>query len=297
MKEKRVVRYAMLALLAFVCCAGAMFAGANKVQAKRVVNKAKTLEAGKTYLLDLDGNGKKEKVKYTEQDNMDKHYVRVKIFVNGKKYYQKKMDGISARVIACDLYANKKGMNLMVFSEADSDCFCKAWILSCKKNKTSVVATFKNGDYNMLSIYRIGDVITQTSAEGSFNISADTPFYLNSFGCGTYKIKCKITKGKVKPVVTKTYTNTYDYTYKLKRVMTLYKKASLTSESFEAPIGATMKLLAIMPIQSHNEDDRYNVGFVKVKLIDGTIGWFYASEAEGKTSLDLPYFEELPLWG
>ena len=44
---------------------------------------AQPLEAGKTFKIDLDGNGTKESIKWTEQKKNDK--VTVKLYVNGKK--------------------------------------------------------------------------------------------------------------------------------------------------------------------------------------------------------------------
>ena len=297
MKTKKVLHISLFALLSILCLSAAVLLNTNQAQAKRMINKAKYLKEDKVYKLDLNGDGKKDKVKYKATENYDKGYSRVKVFVNGKKFYQKKLDGFSANVVVCDLYAKQKGMNLFVYATADSDCFTTGWFLKCNSKKAKVISKFKNGLYDKLELYRFGGKFQQTKEDGCFNLYADTPFYITAFGCGIYKVPCRLSQGKVKLIDAKTYKCTFKYTYKLKRAMTLYKKADTSSTSFTAAAGTKLTQLAIMPVTYNNAEDHYNVGFVKVKLANGTVGWYYASEEDNKACFELPYFLEIPAWG
>lgn len=264
-------------------------------QAKRLMDKPKVLKEGKTYRYDIDGDSKKEKIKIEEEGDSDKYKVKTTIYVNDKKYAVVSESGsFSHEVFLCDLYAKKKGMNLVVLGTSDSDCLGKFRVYHMAAKKMTLIGQMKGGTKKNLKINRLAMKLSQAKDEGNFYIYPDTPIYLNNFGCYYTRVQCKIENKKVKIVPQQSYAYKYDYTFKLARNTFMYASADKNSEQITLKAGTKLNVLRIQLV-SRDSDERAT-SFVQIKTKSGKTGWFYDVPIDDYDSY-IPLFKDMPQWG
>lgn len=245
-------------------------------QAKRIINKVKLLENGKTYSYDINGDGKKEsilvKVVETYSNNIA---ITTTIYVNGNVYYKVKSKyGIGAQVLLCDLYANQKGANLLIEHYGESDGLSSLRVIKCEQDKGTLLASMSGKTFGKLNIYRINLSSLKVTGNGTFTMLVDTPIYLGNFGCYFVSIPFKISGKKIKLTPKKSYKISSDFTYKLKKQATLYTKPSKKASKTTLAVGSKLKIVAVYPV-SYNQKKYIATSFVKVKTKSGKTGWIF----------------------
>lgn len=277
-----------------VAVAGVIGSGTQS-QAKKLMDKPKVLKEGKTYRYDIDGDSKKEKIMIEEEGDSDKYKVKTTVYVDGKKYAVVSENGsFTHEVFLCDLYAKKKGMNLVVMGTSDSDCLGKLRVYKMAAKKMTLIGQTKGGTKKNLKINRLAFKISQAKDEGNFYIYPDTPIYLNNFGCYYTKVQCKIEDKKIKVVPKKNYAYKYDYTFKLARNTFMYASASKNSAQITLKAGTRLNVQKIQFV-SRDSEDRVT-SYVQVKTKSGKTGWFYDTPILDYDSY-VPLFVNTPLWG
>lgn len=287
------VWYACIFILLTV--AGALAVNSSESHAKRMLRKPMALEDNKVYRFDIDGDKKKEKIRTVTVGDDDKYTVKTTVYVNEKKYAVIREKGsYSHEVVLCDLFAGKKGMNLIVYGFSDSDCIGKMQVYQLGVKKAVKIGQMGSGRKGKLSYIRMLGNIIQAKEEGAFYIFPDTPFYLNYFGCYYTKVKCVIKNGRINWVEQKDYTYNYKYTFRLNANITMYEKPDTSSKSSELKKGTKLTVLKIRPIRRSESKGYYS--FVKIKTANGRTGWIYdqpIEDYENYTSV----FKSMPAWG
>lgn len=287
-----------------IFCAGVVFLLAltgvlavtgSESQAKRLLDKTKMLREGKTYSYDIDGDNKIEKIMVESEGDVDNYIVTTTVYVDGKQYAKVKEKGCySHTVVLCDLYSKKKGMNLIVYGTADSDCIGKVQVYKLGAKKMTKIAQMKSGTMGKLNYGRMLGKIKQGNEEGAFYIYPDTPFYLNYFGCYYTKVKCQIQGDKIKWNEQKNYSYDYKYTFRLQVNMSLYSKADLQSQVTTLKPGTKMTVKKIQPIKRTKDGKTYS--FVQVTTASGKTGWIYDQPIVDYENY-VEVFKSMPAWG
>lgn len=293
MKNKN--RVCRLCVVLLIAMAGFFALSANRSEARRLLDKPKSLAVGKIYRYDIDGDGRKEKIRLESEENADSYKVNTKIYVDGKEYGEVKEKGsYSHHVILFDLYAKKKGMNLLVYGTADSDCLGKVRIYKLGQKKMTRIAHMKKEKkFGNLAFCRMRENIRQDEEDGTFYIFPDTPFYLNYFGCYYTKLKCRVTNGKIVCETKKNYSYNQEYTFTLQVSMNLYEKADLDSNVCELQKGTKLTVNKIQPVRLTKKEKAYS--FVRVTTASGKTGWIYDQpivDYDNYTDV----FKKIPLW-
>lgn len=284
----------VLGTFLFVGIAGVLL-GDTTSQAKKLIEKPIALVQGKTYRYDIDGDNKKEKISIEEAGDSESYKVKTTIYVDNKKYATvSDKSAFNHSVYLCDLYGKKKGMNLITIGTADSDTFTKMRIYKMGAKKMTQIARMNAGVKKNLNIYGILEKIDVAKEEGKFYIYPDTPIFLNNFGCYYTKVMCKIDGSKISVIKEKSYTNVYDYTFRLARNTFMYKDANKNSEQITLKAGVKLKVLKIMPVSVIQ--DGSTTSFVQVQTKKGKTGWIYDAPIEDYNSY-VPLFKEIPTWG
>lgn len=148
----------------FLAFAGILFMDGNTVQAKRLLEKPKALLEKKVYQYDVDGDKIKEKIMVKTKVNDTKYIVTTTVYVDEKKYAVVTEKGsLCHHVYLCDLYAGKKGMNLLIYGTSDSDVIGKVQVYRLGKKKMTKIAQMKGGYKGKLSFVRMLGKIKQGS--------------------------------------------------------------------------------------------------------------------------------------
>lgn len=292
-KNKKTDFRLFLGMIAFCLCMGAAVLGTGvKAEAKRLLAKPKGLQEKKVYSYDIDGDKKKEKIRYTYSVN-DSYKTKIKITVNGKKYYQATFNNsFNIDVFLFDLYEKDNRMNLFIYGTADSDCLGDIKVLKCRGRSAKVIAKGKGLKGESLNAFRMLGKLTQAKKDGKFYLYLDTPRDLSDFGCYFAKVAFQIKNRKIVIVPQIQYRNAYKFTYTVARSFQMYQKPSLSSRTSTVKKGTKLKILAVRPI-SGNGDSENAVTFVKVKLASGKVGWVYQTISYKEKT----YFAERPTWG
>lgn len=288
-------RIGMTSGLVLLLAAGALFFGGGQCQAKRMINKPKFLKENKVYQYDIDGDNKKEKIRIKSAGDEDKHVVTTTVYVDGEKYAKVKEKGSYHHNVAlCDLYASRKGMNLLIYGTSDSDCVGLFQVYKLGKKKMTKIAQMKSGMKGKLGFVRMQEKVTQPNDDGAFYIYPDTPVYLNYFGCYYTRVKCKIKGDEIQWVAAKNYPYEYKYTFRLRVNISLYGKADLQSDVTVLKAGTKLTVQKIQPIKRDGEGRTYSL--VQVKTAGGKVGWIYDQPIDDYENYE-EIFESIPAWG
>lgn len=281
----------------FLLCLGMVLFGGEEAQAKRLLSKSKSLQAGKTYHYDIDGDKKKESIRLvTKRQGNAK--VTSTLYVDRVKYYQLKEKGVDCGHVAdlCDLYSKKKGMNLILYTLGSSDRISCVRVIQCGKKKGKLIAAMNSGMKGMMEFYRVKGKVIQNKEEGAFTLNVDTPFYLNYFGCYYAKIKWKIAGKEIQPIVQTDYTYNMKYTFTLRKSIIAYDiPDTLKGDPSVLDAGTKLSVLAVRP-RTWDTDSETHTSYVKIKTSRGKIYWIYDEPVEPMDATAY-YFKEIPAWG
>lgn len=260
----------------------------------------KELKAGVTYEYDLNGNGKKDAIRYTVKQasipSIDSDYgCRLTLFINGKKSYSKTVDSaLNARLSICDLNSKDGYLDLILYFTSDSACLDYMGFLRYSGSKITTIKSIisnKTNQFGQALIYRVSG-ISNIKSDGNFSIVADTPCSLNGIGSYLCRVPFQSKGNKITAVSSNTYSITSHsrkYNYKAAKTIPAYKKANSSSKkAFSIKKGGTVNLLKVKVSNS----DKDNWAYIKTKA--GKTGWIHLPESY---DYDNPLFQQTPAWG
>lgn len=209
--------------------------------AKAEAASVKHLKEGKTYSLDLNQDGKNEKVKYTTKEKGD-HKVAVALYINGKKVYAKTEASLSAFLYYTDFNSKDHYKDLYLQCESESDCFDSSKIFHYKSGKLKTICTKKT---NSKDFSGRRELSTKQKGDGTVTITADTPFYYGMIGCYYVEMNYKIKNSTLKKVTESYYSvspNWKNQSYTLTKKIKFTKTRGGNSTAFTASAGTKVYL-------------------------------------------------------
>lgn len=263
----------------------------------------KTLEQGKEYYFDLNGDGKNEKIKYVTKvkDSDSDFFDSVSLFINDKNVYTKKLTDTWAKYTVLDIDSSDKALDLNLQIGGYSDCMDYSSFQRWNGTTITEYDTNKNKALNYTREYSFSNV----KGNGRFNIVVDTPYSL-PIGCFYANIPLKLQNNKIT-----TTTGTYNlvgiskkYKYKARNSIKVYKKASKKSKvKFKIKKGEKIKIIKIKPTKNvakrpqgkYGEEKPINA-YAYVKTKSGKKGWIYLSKNKSSWGKNM-MFKQVPGWG
>jgi len=266
----------------------------------------KTLKAGTTYSVDLNGGGN-ESVKYTV--SKDSSYVGTfHLYVNGTQVYSRKLSSVGeptgvSSVTLVDVKRSDKYKELFV--NVGGDC-SDWWVFAVRYYSPSKVAAYtkSSGTRAFAKRARNDTDYMKASGNGRFYLNVETPYHNQTFGCYYVLAPAKLSGNKIvygkasayKLVGVKGYTK-YVFGskyYKLSRSMKLYK--SYSGKSVKGTCASGTKFTPLYIHVGSTIKGSYGLTYsnlyVKVKTSSGKTGWLYFP---GRSSTK--YLTQLPAWG
>lgn len=156
----------------------------------------KEMEKNKTYYVDLNKDGKKEKLKYNVE-KINNQYEKISFYVNGIKQYSSLYAAEynwPGEVYYTDFNKKDKYMDIYFTINTDSDGLIYSKILRFQNKTLKTVAVNK---YN--SNVFLGRVYLSPEQKGNNTVTlkADSPFYQQSLGCYYVDMKYQIKNKKL----------------------------------------------------------------------------------------------------
>lgn len=230
---------------------------------KTEVANAQSIECNKTIKIDLNGDGKKESLRYTTSGEFP---CRAKVYVNNKKILSTKNNSaFDATLSVVDINKKDRYKDIYLQFTSYSDVFeggvCGRYIN--KKWKQSF--TFNPND---ASSYRLGIAEKQPgNGKVDFEIEYHNPYAMQGYAVQSYQIN---SANKLKPIG-KTVLNTTNswrkQIYRTTKSVKVYKNIGDGSSAF------TMR-----------KGTKYYVYKVKLKTVqDNEIAYIYVKTSNGKT--------------
>lgn len=275
----------------------------NQLPDKEISNDGVNLKADKDYLLDLDGDGNCESIRWTSTDGKeDRDEKKLRLYINGK-YQNSLPENIRGSINLTALDLNKKDkeieLHLSIHQESDS-------IFSFSFYR------YQNGSLKLIGdlagpvcdgngkLFRQNDM--RAEGDGILAVSADTPFSGSSlqFGCYFTDLLFSYKDGKFKEVPQEIY---FKKDYYLVTNAFLHNNPSqyyVVSHPF--PVTATMEGdtpaftvsagETVCPIGWALKDGH---SFVLVMNEAGDCGW--VKETDWDFDPDTAYYLAVPAWG
>lgn len=288
-----------------VLIAAFLFLAAMSLQTADTVYAAplsgeKELEENKIYYYDLDGDGKKDKLKYiVEEKKEDDYYQKVSLYINGAKKYSKVFTSLWAEYSIADLDRKDKKIDLILYCSSDSGTLDYAIFQNYENKKIKTIKTIIGyGDknkYGLAELSRIGG-LGQIKGDGSFSIVGDTSVWIPQIGCYYMYIPFYKQGNKITHKKTNTFTLTsgsQNFIYTVNQDTKVYEKADETSKLMAVlKKGDTLKIKKIKVPDSYSEDNRE--GYAYIEYQNGKKGWLWIPE---DNSYRNDMFELIPGWG
>lgn len=232
------------------------------------VAQAKALKEGKAYTVDLDGDGKKESVKYTMTELVRDENYAVCLYVNGKKMATVKADdyGFWASVSVVDIDKKDVKKELYVQFSVESDCFGGGKAYRYEKGTLRKYFTFDQPTTVRLSILeeQPGDGLVY------FDSEYDDP----NVHQGYVKQAYTISSGRLKVVQKKVLDTTAAWRkseYKATRAIRVYGSIGDTTAKFTIAKGTVFHVYKIKVKRPGSLGS--GVSYFYVKTADGKSGW------------------------
>lgn len=256
------------------------------------------LKENKSYYYDLDGDGKKEKIKYIVAGK--DYNLKVALYINGVKKYSQIFNALNVQYSISDLDLQDKKLDLFLMSTSDSYSLEYALFQQYSSNTIKTIKTINGVDDNKnkfgyTALYRING-LAQIKGDGSFSIIADSPIYFSDIGSYFCYVPFNMKEGKISYKKVKSYTLTnvsQDYLYTVNKDIVVYEKADNTSKRRQ--ILKKEDTLNIKKfIISKNFSENNKEGYAYIIDSKGNKGWIYLS---GKSGWENPMFKIIPAWG
>ncbi len=275
----------------------------NQLPGKEISNDGVTLKADKDYLLDLDGDGNCESIRWSSTEGKeDPDEKNFGLYINGK-YQNSIPENIRGNIILTALDLNKKDkeieLHLSVYQESDS------------------IFSFSFYRYQNGSLKLIGDLAgpvcngngklfrqngMTAEGDGSLTVSTDTPFSGSSpqFGCYFTDLFFSYKDGKLTEVPQEIYfkkdydlvTNAFLHNNPGQYYVVSHPFPVTTTMEGDTPAFSVSAGETVCPIGWALKDGHT---FVLVMNEAGDCGW--VKETAGDSDPDTAYYLEVPGWG
>lgn len=270
---------------------------------KEITDSGVALNADKDYLLDLDGDGVCESIRWSSTNVTEDEYEKnIKLFINGQ--YQtsipEKVRG-NIRLTALDLNKKDREIELHLDISQESDSIFAFSFYRYQNGSLELIGDLAgpvcggNG-----SLFRQNSL--RAEGDGNLTVSADTPFSGSSllFGCYFVDLVFTYEDGKLKEVPQEIYFNkNYDLItnaflhqnpnnyYVLSRPFPVTASMEGDTPAFTVSPGET-----VCPIGWALKD---GLSYVLVMNEAGACGW--VMETVWETDPDTAYYQAVPAWG
>ncbi|MDD6207269.1 MAG: hypothetical protein PUB10_01970 [Clostridiales bacterium] len=226
---------------------------------------AQTFTDSKTYEVDLNGDGKKENIKWVGKKDGEKYSV--KVYVNGKKLSTATSNyGSDAQVSVVDIDKEDKKKDIYVQITSESDGFEKGFGYQYQKGKLKKTFTFDQPATGRLSI--------EQKQPGDGCVWFDSEYGDSYFMQGYVKQAYEITAGKLKPVNKKIMNTTTVWRktdYKATKTLKVYADIGDSTPSFNLSSKTTFNVYKIKASNPKALLD--GVSYIYIKTADGKTGW------------------------
>jgi len=237
-----------------------------------------------TFLVDLNGDGKKDKVLFKSTTDEDAFTADFKLYINGKLCLHKAQDNsFGFNVQLCNLDTSDNSLDLYIEARQDSDGV--AYSSFATYDGKAVVENEFNPDmvskYFSTFRYSLGEV----KGDKTIQFIADTPIYTETIGCYYCNLEFQINDNNITAVPTSSFEfgqYTKDYKYKTSKSFKVYDKAGSNTSVFTVSKGSTVTFDKLYITKSGK-------AYVRVINSKGKKGWINA----GLNNL----FKNRPFWG
>ncbi len=261
-KKNFLVLFTKIAIIAAVV----LFVGVLKTTA----TEAKSLREGKTYSYDLNGDGKKEKIKYTTSVNENKVITRATLYINGKKKTSVKCkDSFSAWLYMTDIRKKDKYKELYLSFTWSSDCFTRGYGYRYKSG--SLKKIFTHVDRKSVR----NSILNTQANNGTVSFSEEysgSEYLGQGFVVKKYNIKNK----KLVPVRQQVYNTTGLWKkspYHASTLIKVQKSVTDDTELFEISSGTTFYVYKIRLASKSSDVRSTDITHIYIKTSSGKKGW------------------------
>ncbi|WP_084492920.1 YARHG domain-containing protein [Lacrimispora indolis] len=275
----------------------------DQLQSKEITDSGVNLEPDRDYLLDLDGDGTCETVRWTPvNDSADWAYTGMELTVNGQKQacIPKDIWG-NIRLTVLDLQKEDREVELHLEVSQDSDTISSFSFYRYQNGRLEMI-----GDLAGTVCSGRGSLFRQSGlraeGDGILAVTADTPFMGSSlqFGCYYVDLLFSYKDGRLEEIPQSIYPkkdyepvtsaflheNPYNY-YVVSHPFDAFKTMTENTPAFSAVPGET-----VCPIAWAVQDGSF---YVLVMNEAGTCGW--VKETPWDTDPDTAYYLAVPAWG
>lgn len=280
-------------MLAFGVLCGVMLLNPQAAQAK-------TLKESKSYKIDLDGNGTKERVKCVGKETGEYNGYAVSIYVNGKKALSLSDDNaISAEISLLDINKNDSSQELYIHFQSESAGFEKGCGYRYKGGALKKLFTFSGKDAGT------GRLSVMEKQPGDGKVYFSSEFYDFWLQQGYVKTSYKISSGKLKAEKKSVLNTTGSWRkqkYRATMSLKAYDSTGAKSEKFTVKKGDIFYVYKL----KFKTPGKLSAGitYLYVRTADGKEGWiknpqkrFYEGYNEGNGDWEGGWSDYAYVWG
>lgn len=258
--------------------------------------QAKQLTESKSCSVDLDGNGKKETVRYTGKATGEYNGYQVSISVDGKKLASlSDRNAIYAAVSLVDIDSNDTYKELYVHFTSESGCFEQGCGYRYEAGKLKRVFTLSGKD---ASSFRLS-IMEKQPGDGMvyFETEYADPYTMQGYVKEAYKIS----SGKLKSAKKSVMSTTGEWKkkpYKATASLKAYRSIGAKSAAFTLSSGDTFNIYKIKFKKAGKPQS--GIAYIYVRTADGKKGWVknpQKSYCLGYSEYDKSWNEYAYLWG
>lgn len=262
--------------------------------------QAKTLKESKSYKIDLDGNGTKERVKCVGKETGEYNGYAVSIYVNGKKALSLSDDNaISAEISLLDINKNDSSQELYIHFQSESAGFEKGCGYRYKGGALKKLFTFSGKDAGT------GRLSVMENQPGDGKVYFSSEFYDSWLQQGYVKTSYKISSGKLKAEKKSVLNTTGSWRkqkYRATMPLKVYDSTDAKSEKFTVKKGDIFYVYKL----KFKTPGKLSAGitYLYVRTADGKEGWiknpqkrFYEGYNEGNGDWEGGWSDYAYVWG
>lgn len=259
-------------------CMVLLFAGlpeTPKIHAESTTGKQlsgiTTLTKDKTYNYDLDGDGKTDKIMFQSTENENDYSVSFNLYINDKLCNSQKTQGFCCNIQICDLDTSDTYLDLFITTIGYSDGILYSSFVRYNGKTVSIVSDLAKKVPKEFDLYRYG--LNKVNGDGTFIITADTPYYSDAIGCYYCDIPFQLKDNKLSFISTDIFTLnkcSSTYKYKAKKNFSVYKNTSSKQVLFQVKKGNKVTFDQLYVAKSGKV-------YLKLRNSKGKTGWILAT--------------------
>lgn len=275
----------------------------DQLQSKEITDRGVVLEPNRDYLLDLDGDGICETIRWIPlKDSADWAYTGMELTVNGQKQtcFPEDIWG-NIRLTALDLQKKDQEIELHLEVSQDSDTLSSFSFYRYRNGRLELIGdlagTACNGNG---SLFRQNGL--RAEGDGILAVTADTPFTGSSlqFGCYYVDLLFSYENGRLEEIPQSIYpkkdyeliTSAFLHENPQNYYVVSQSFAAVTSMGGTAPAFSAIPGETVCPIAWAIKDGSF---YVLVMNEAGTCGWI--KETPWNMNPDTAYYVAVPVWG